>query len=610
MLDSELNLNEIMTLIDQEQYNEASELFISIITKSKKTNSPLLAEYYYEYGTFLFNTQEYEMSLLMFQSAYNLNYRCNEIEYLLNNSFILPNNEEFKDAYNQNLQLYSNNIISTFLPSFDDLSIDFIPYDENKYFIFDRDTKTFEGNIDISDDLFNDYKEINFKDEFSDIVTSSNWNINTIKDLLLSSKNRLLYYISSDIKKTLSFFKLPGIIDKLCSNLRFFDSLSSFQEYLHCNTSVYLPRLFFNTTSSLSNDDLASIINDEHQYRLTPQGRNTSNILLTIGIPSYNRGHRALKNIQTLLESQYDAEIEFVICNNGSVDNTEGYDEILKIPDSRIHYFKFDENQGPHVNFCQVLNISNGKYTCFLSDEDLIDIPAITHYLNVFKTNPNISFATSRGLFYYNYSTSQFYTKGKEAFLNSFLKNNYISGLIYRTDLFHSLNMYKWTLDNMNVNKAVDYYGHSCWVMFFTLYGDFYQGNVTLFKEGTAEEDQVLTTICTPEASPLFLPYGTLESRIEQHNGFIKVLNQVSQLIDFSTYMIAYIYLCKKTYFLLTLVKQKYIDSGVHWNVICDALYTVCIDGITKLNTDLSEEEKTFLHEQIDQLNLYFMKVI
>jgi hypothetical protein len=608
MIDSKHSLNEIITRIDQELYDEASDLFLTAITDMKKESSPLLSKYYYEYGHFLFNLQEYEMSLLMLQSAYNLNYRCNEIEDFLYNSFILPNDMEFEDAYNRNILLYTNNIISTLIPSFDELPIDFIPYDENKYFIFNRDSKTFEGNIDISDELFNDYKKINFEDEFSDIVTSNNWNINSIKDLILSSKNRLVYFISSDIKKTLSFFKLPGIIDRFYSNVIFIDCLSTFQEYFHNNTDIYLPRLYYNNTSYSNNDNLLTIIKDEHQFRLTPQGRNTSNILLTIGIPSYNRGHRALKNILTLLESQYDAEIEFVISNNGSLENNKGYDEISKIPDSRINYFRFQENQGPNANFCQVLNISKGKYTCLLSDEDSIDIPAITHYLNVLKNNPNISFATSSGLFYYTHSSSQFFTAGKEAFLNSFLTTNYVTGLIYRTDLFHSLNMYKWTLDNMNVNKAVDYYGHSCWVMFFTLYGDFYEGNVILFKEGTAEEDQILTTINTPNISIPFLPYATLESRIEQHNGFIEVLNQLGKSIDFNTYITAYYFLCRKTFYLLSLVKEKYIDSGVDWNSLCNVLYSTCNDGITKLNMNLSEDTKNKLHEKINQVYLNYYK--
>ncbi|MHB8129573.1 MAG: glycosyltransferase, partial [Mobilitalea sp.] len=425
MVNSSNQMNEINNLIKNERYTDASTLFLSVIESLKKDHSPLLPEYSFNYAHFLFEMQEYEFSLIMYQSAYNLNYRKEEIETFLYNSFILPNNDEFKETYNNHLILYNANIICSYIPSFDELPIDFIPFDEDKYFMFNNKSKMFEGIIDISNDSLNNFEKINFDDELSDIVITDCWDIGIPKSYILSLKDRILYHISLDIKMSLSFLKIPKIMERYCSNLRFIDSLDSFQSYFHNNNSIYLPRLYYGKSLSGNDSKINKILEEEHHYRLTSEGRITSNVLLTIGIPSYNRGHRLLQSIRSLMQLQYDAEIEFVISNNGSVEYTEEYDEISKLKDSRIHYFRFPNNMGANTNFCQVLKISHGKYTCLLSDEDSIHLPSITHYLSVLKNNSNISLVSSCGLGYYRRNACQTFNMGSEDFLRSFLTTNY-----------------------------------------------------------------------------------------------------------------------------------------------------------------------------------------
>lgn len=55
------------------------------------------------------------------------------------------------------------------------------------------------------------------------------------------------------------------------------------------------------------------MIQKEHEYRLTPEGRNTDKILLTIAIPTYHRGHLLLQRMKNLQKLPYDAEIEFTV---------------------------------------------------------------------------------------------------------------------------------------------------------------------------------------------------------------------------------------------------------------------------------------------------------
>ncbi len=319
-------MDEVNDLIEKAQHKEATSLLLSIIKATSKEQFPLFAEYGYDYASLLFEIQEYELCLLMFQSIYNFNYKKEEIITLLYDSFILPNNDEFKAAYDQQLIGYADHVIASHIPSYDDLPIDFIPYEEEKYLMFNKKLKVFEGFIDISKKALHSFIRIDNDNEFSDVVLGDHWNINTYKNCILSFKDRNIYFISTNIEATLSFFKLPGIMERYLSNLTFLDSHDRFQSYFHRNTSVYLPHIYYGNSSSGNSDCIEKILESEHQYRLTPEGRNTSNILLTIGIPSYNRGHRVLQNIRDLLQLQFDAEIEFVISNNGSTKYTEEYE--------------------------------------------------------------------------------------------------------------------------------------------------------------------------------------------------------------------------------------------------------------------------------------------
>ncbi|MHB8129432.1 MAG: hypothetical protein ACYDEX_10570, partial [Mobilitalea sp.] len=196
----------------------------------------------------------------------------------------------------------------------------------------------------------------------------------------------------------------------------------------------------------------------------------------------------------------------------------------------------------------------------------------------------------------------QTFNMGSEAFLRSFLTTNYVSGLIFRSDLVHSLDIYQWTLENISDNKAVYYYSHSCWVMFFALSGDYYEDNLLLFIEGKAEDDQNTTLISNTNRSKPMLPYSTLESRTEQHNGFIDVLNQLIPSIDKGIYLSAYIRLCYKTIFLLSLVEPLYVEIGTSWNTICNEVTKCCYNGISKINLNLTDEEKKALIVEIDEI--------
>jgi len=93
--------------------------------------------------------------------------------------------------------------------------------------------------------------------------------------------------------------------------------------------------------------------------------------LVTIGIPTYNRANGFLKNAIESALSQTYGNIEVIVSDNCSPDNTP---EVVKsIKDNRIRYFRQKENIGPNNNFNFCVSQAKGEYFLLLQDDDLID---------------------------------------------------------------------------------------------------------------------------------------------------------------------------------------------------------------------------------------------
>ncbi len=110
--------------------------------------------------------------------------------------------------------------------------------------------------------------------------------------------------------------------------------------------------------------------------------------LVSIGIPTYNRGNGFLQHTLESALAQTYQNIEIIVSDNCSHDNTEmvvnGYD------DQRIRYFRQSENIGQlnNTNFC--LNQARGEYFLQLHDDDAIDPDFITICMKAEERSPNV----------------------------------------------------------------------------------------------------------------------------------------------------------------------------------------------------------------------------
>jgi len=112
--------------------------------------------------------------------------------------------------------------------------------------------------------------------------------------------------------------------------------------------------------------------------------------LVSIAIPTYNRANEFLKQaIHAALEQTYP-NIEIIVSNNHSTDNTE---EIVKsFTDPRVRYFRQPTNIGYMKNYDFCLEQARGAYFSLLPDDDLIDKDFIDVCMKAadYKTNVGI----------------------------------------------------------------------------------------------------------------------------------------------------------------------------------------------------------------------------
>ena len=409
----------------------------------------------------------------------------------------------------------------------EECSLEFYPYEEEKYCIWNKNTGRFENKFAISDirkvQCLNELK----KHEFWDITLWLDDDFIKNFPILKQALQRKVYIICEDLKKIISYYKLPEL-NQYMKNVWIFKNEDEYQNYFHEHTDVYLPKLIF-ASDSEKKRKISEIISKEHEYRLTDVGRNRDNILLTIGIPTHNRGNLLLKRLEKLLKMNYDAEIEIVVCKNGNDLYQSEYDEAAKIDDARIFYYGTDEELIPHLNWLKVVKNAHGRYVVFVSDEDDINISALEHYLKIISTNENIAVIRTKTHEVYAGLQETYGTKGTDAFLKAFLSQNYLSGLIVNRSMFNKANLIKFEKYYQS-NKFYQDYPHEWWCSELCLNGDYLQETVELIVEGKnvlLEEYEKIGGTKKLEAfeDDSEIPrYATYESRFQQFEGQIEAI--------------------------------------------------------------------------------------
>jgi len=112
--------------------------------------------------------------------------------------------------------------------------------------------------------------------------------------------------------------------------------------------------------------------------------------IVSVGLPVYNGGDRVEAAIRSVIEQTLD-DIELIVSDNASTDNTQQVCERLARADSRIRYSRSETNLGAAVNFNRVFELSRAPYFKWLGHDDVLDPKAMELALGVIERRPDVS---------------------------------------------------------------------------------------------------------------------------------------------------------------------------------------------------------------------------
>jgi hypothetical protein len=372
-------------------------------------------------------------------------------------------------------------------------------------------------------------------------------------------KSRQIYYLDSDgsflIKKEVIGIIKQKRFDSL-DRRGFVDFLQSVVNETELSIQLLLSAAWWN-------------LNDRKERRFKYLG--SSEILLTIAIPTYNRGKRALEALKTTLENRkkYGGEnvIEVLVSDNASEKYPDALQEIEDIAEKNINvsFYRSENNKGYKGNIKKIIKLSKGKYCLIHSDEDTVRFPAVLWYIEFLLTHNDVSCMKGRTPFQYNYLEESYGKQGIDALNLFFQRGNYVSGIVYNrsiiTDEFID-SLYE-AFDGTN-NIAFDYYPHLFIDTYALCNGGFASSNIILIDEGEPEDTGDMTE------NEMF-SFERPESRIAQGSGYIKQLDYLE--IDDKCKVFIFCKIILKTMYLLNMSKRKYLAKGYIWdNIVQDAI--------------------------------------
>ena len=303
--------------------------------------------------------------------------------------------------------------------------------------------------------------------------------------------------------------------------------------------------------------------------------------LLSICIPSYNRGHRAYVLVSSILAMDCISErddIEIIVSNNGSTIHTAEYDKIAAISDERLRYNCFEENILYWRNYNEIIKMSKARWALLVSDEDGIDEKVLNDFLNYLDTGVTPGMIKTGTSMQYRNNPSVYAKAGEEAIKAFYLMGNYISGTVYNReyvtdDLIDGLKkLYEG-------DEGYYYYPHLFVEAYILNLADFCFYDKILIIEGEDEGD-------IPRAESVAVPvFASWQTRVKQLGGYFKLIRDLG--IDDDRKQLMFMMAVCKTISLIALVRDKYICAGEDWRNIYVASGNAILDEVRKCGIDV-----------------------
>lgn len=123
--------------------------------------------------------------------------------------------------------------------------------------------------------------------------------------------------------------------------------------------------------------------------------------LVTIGIPTFNRAASLKRAIDSALSQDY-LNIEVIVSDNASTDETVALCQHYNSGNMRFKYIRQLENIGPTRNFFEVLKNASGEFFMWLGDDDWIDREYVTACIKEIASDRSLALVSGLPRYYHN----------------------------------------------------------------------------------------------------------------------------------------------------------------------------------------------------------------
>lgn len=125
------------------------------------------------------------------------------------------------------------------------------------------------------------------------------------------------------------------------------------------------------------------------ENKIDPSGLSLASPKLSICIATYNRGAFIGETLDSIL-SQISPDVELVVVDGSSPDNTPEVmaQYLLRFPE--IRYFREQENSGIDRDYNKAVGYARGEYCWLMTDDDLLRAGSVVRVLDSLDTDPDL----------------------------------------------------------------------------------------------------------------------------------------------------------------------------------------------------------------------------
>ena len=114
--------------------------------------------------------------------------------------------------------------------------------------------------------------------------------------------------------------------------------------------------------------------------------------LVTIGVPVYNEARFLDQALHSLRQQDYP-NLEIVVCDNASTDDTPAICESHAALDPRVRIERASANRGATANFRRAVDVARGAYFMWGSGHDLWTPELVSECVDLLETHPHAALA-------------------------------------------------------------------------------------------------------------------------------------------------------------------------------------------------------------------------